>query len=184
MEQVIYTILIPLAVGLIIALLTDEINEGINRITRFLVLSGARHVSERCRARYTEECLADLNEIKGPFSKLWNAIGMHRAARSNLYFPGNAGEFTADKFAKSGGSASEPADSRAVAEYSAEMLSELRDLAQGAGHSFTAHLIGVAVKEARFQADSKSADDRAEFTKNSDLQLHFAFDSEERGGSK
>lgn len=46
----------------------------------------------------------------------------------------------------------EPADPRAVAEYSAEMLTELRDLASGAGHTFLAYLIQVAVEEAKIQA--------------------------------
>lgn len=46
----------------------------------------------------------------------------------------------------------EPADPKAVAEYSAEILSELRDLATGAGHTFLAYLIQVAVEEAKIQA--------------------------------
>jgi hypothetical protein len=49
-------------------------------------------------------------------------------------------------------SSSEPADPKAVAEYSAEMLTELRDLASGAGHTFLAYLIQVAVEEAKIQA--------------------------------
>jgi len=49
-------------------------------------------------------------------------------------------------------SSPEPADPRAVAEYSAEMLTELRDLASGAGHTFLAYLIQVAVEEAKIQA--------------------------------
>jgi hypothetical protein len=46
----------------------------------------------------------------------------------------------------------EPADPKAVAEYSAEILTELRDLASGAGHTFLAYLIQVAVEEAKIQA--------------------------------
>ena len=49
-------------------------------------------------------------------------------------------------------SSSEPMDPRAVAEYSAEILTELRDLASGAGHTFLAYLIQVAVEEAKIQA--------------------------------
>ena len=49
-------------------------------------------------------------------------------------------------------SSPEPADPKAVAEYSAEILSELRDLASGAGHTFLAYLIQVAVEEAKIQA--------------------------------
>jgi hypothetical protein len=49
-------------------------------------------------------------------------------------------------------SSSEPADPKAVAEYSADILSELRDLASGAGHTFLAYLIQVAVEEAKIQA--------------------------------
>ena len=41
---------------------------------------------------------------------------------------------------------------KAVAEYSAEILSELRDLANGAGLTFLAYLIQVAVEEAKIQA--------------------------------
>ena len=51
-------------------------------------------------------------------------------------------------------SSPEPADPKAVAEYSAEILSELRDLASGAGHTFLAYLIQVAVKKAKIQASS------------------------------
>jgi hypothetical protein len=46
----------------------------------------------------------------------------------------------------------EPADPKAIAEYSAEILTELRDLANGAGHTFLAYLIQVAVEEAKIQA--------------------------------
>lgn len=44
------------------------------------------------------------------------------------------------------------ADPKAIAEYSAEILTELRDLASGAGHTFLAYLIQVAVEEAKIQA--------------------------------
>jgi hypothetical protein len=50
---------------------------------------------------------------------------------------------------------SEPADPKAVAEYSAEILTELRDLASGAGHTFLAYLIQVAVEEAKIQASDE-----------------------------
>ena len=43
-------------------------------------------------------------------------------------------------------------DPKAVAEYSVEILSELRDLASGAGYTFLAYLIQVAVEEAKIQA--------------------------------
>ena len=46
----------------------------------------------------------------------------------------------------------EPADPKAVAEYSAEILGELRDMATRAGHTFLAYLIQVAVEEAKIQA--------------------------------
>lgn len=45
-----------------------------------------------------------------------------------------------------------PADAKAVAEYSAEILTELRDMASGAGLTFLAYLIQVAVEEAKIQA--------------------------------
>lgn len=43
-------------------------------------------------------------------------------------------------------------DPRAVAEYTAEILTQLRDLASGAGHTFLAYLMQVAVEEAKIQA--------------------------------
>lgn len=46
----------------------------------------------------------------------------------------------------------EPIDPKAVAEYSAEILTQLRDLASAAGHTFLAYLIQVAVEEAKIQA--------------------------------
>jgi hypothetical protein len=46
----------------------------------------------------------------------------------------------------------EPADPKAIAEYSAEILTELRDLASSAGHTFLAYLIQVAVEEDKIQA--------------------------------
>jgi len=49
-------------------------------------------------------------------------------------------------------SSPEPIDPKAVAEYSAEILTQLRDLASGAGHTFLAYLIQVAVEEAKIQA--------------------------------
>ena len=52
-------------------------------------------------------------------------------------------------------SSSEPADPKAVAEYSAEILTELRDLASGAGYTFLAYLIQVAVEEAKIQASGE-----------------------------
>lgn len=45
------------------------------------------------------------------------------------------------------------ASAKDVADYSANMLSELRDLASGAGLTFLAYLIQVAVEEAKIQAD-------------------------------
>lgn len=45
-----------------------------------------------------------------------------------------------------------PANAKAVAEYSAEILTELRDMASGAGLTFLAYLIQVAVEEAKIQA--------------------------------
>lgn len=45
------------------------------------------------------------------------------------------------------------ANAKDVAEYSANMLSGLRDLASGAGLTFLAYLIQVAVEEAKIQAD-------------------------------
>jgi hypothetical protein len=39
-----------------------------------------------------------------------------------------------------------------IAEYSAEILAELRDLANASGHKFLAYLIQVAVEEAKIQA--------------------------------
>jgi hypothetical protein len=49
-------------------------------------------------------------------------------------------------------SSPEPIDPKAVAEYSAEILTQLRDLASGAGYTFLAYLIQVAVEEAKIQA--------------------------------
>jgi hypothetical protein len=46
----------------------------------------------------------------------------------------------------------EEIDPRAVAEYTAEILTQLRDLASGAGHTFLAYLMQVAVEEAKIQA--------------------------------
>lgn len=45
------------------------------------------------------------------------------------------------------------ANPKDIAEYSADMLSELRDLASGSGFTFLAYLIQVAVEEAKIQAD-------------------------------
>jgi hypothetical protein len=45
-----------------------------------------------------------------------------------------------------------PIDPRAVAEYSADILAELRELASAAGLTFLAYLIQVAVEEAKIQA--------------------------------
>ncbi len=45
-----------------------------------------------------------------------------------------------------------PTGAKAVAEYSAEILTELRDLANGAGLTFLAYLIQVAVEESKIQA--------------------------------
>ncbi|WP_088347986.1 MULTISPECIES: hypothetical protein [Rhodomicrobium] len=45
-----------------------------------------------------------------------------------------------------------PVGAKAVAEYSAEILTELRDLASGAGLTFLAYLIQVAVEESKIQA--------------------------------
>jgi hypothetical protein len=52
-------------------------------------------------------------------------------------------------------STEEPADPKAIAEYSAEILTELRDLASGAGYTFLAYLIQVAVEEAKIQASGE-----------------------------
>lgn len=41
-----------------------------------------------------------------------------------------------------------------IAEYSAEILAELRELANASGHKFLAYLIQVAVEEAKIQASS------------------------------
>lgn len=46
-----------------------------------------------------------------------------------------------------------PEGAKAVAEYSAEILTELRDLANGAGLTFLAYLIQVAVEESKIQAN-------------------------------
>ncbi len=46
-----------------------------------------------------------------------------------------------------------PVGPKAVAEYSADMLNQLRDLAHGAGLTFLAYLIQVAVEEAKIQAE-------------------------------
>ncbi len=45
-----------------------------------------------------------------------------------------------------------PIGAKAVAEYSAEILTELRELATGAGLTFLAYLIQVAIEEAKIQA--------------------------------
>ncbi|NJM35659.1 MAG: hypothetical protein HC850_14255 [Rhodomicrobium sp.] len=51
------------------------------------------------------------------------------------------------------GSAEEgPIDPKDVAEYSAEILTELREMASAAGLTFLAYLIQVAVEEAKIQA--------------------------------
>jgi hypothetical protein len=49
-------------------------------------------------------------------------------------------------------SSPEPTDPKAVAEYSADLLTQLRDLESGAGYTFLAYLIQVAVEEAKIQA--------------------------------
>ncbi len=46
-----------------------------------------------------------------------------------------------------------PASPKDVAEYSAEILTELRGLAANAGLTFLAYLIQVAVEEAKIQAE-------------------------------
>lgn len=51
-----------------------------------------------------------------------------------------------------------PVDAKAVAEYSAQILSELRHLASGAKLTFLAYLIQVAVEEAKIQADNQNED--------------------------
>jgi hypothetical protein len=51
-----------------------------------------------------------------------------------------------------------PAGAKAVAEYSAELLTELRDLATAAGLTFLAYLIQVALEEAKIQADKAEED--------------------------
>lgn len=45
-----------------------------------------------------------------------------------------------------------------VAEYSTDLLTELRDLATAAGHTFLAYLIQVALEEAKIQADGHDRD--------------------------
>lgn len=149
MEQVIYSFLIPLAVGIVIALFTEELYGVVKKLTRFIVLQGANHVSETRRPRYIEECLAELDHIPGPFSKFWNALGMYKAARSGLCFPEDA---LASAKQETHNSAADP---EAVALYSAEILSELRDLASGAGHTYAAYLIQVAVEEMKMNASPK-----------------------------
>lgn len=51
-----------------------------------------------------------------------------------------------------------PADPKAVAEYLADILSELGDLAKGAEFTFLAYLIQVAVEEAKIQAQEAKKD--------------------------
>jgi hypothetical protein len=51
------------------------------------------------------------------------------------------------------GSSGEPISAKDVAEYSEQILKEIRNLASAAGLTFLAYLIQVAVEEARIQAD-------------------------------
>ncbi len=51
-----------------------------------------------------------------------------------------------------------PANAKAVAEYSADILNELRDLAARAGLTFLAYLIQVAAEEAKIQTQERQAD--------------------------
>lgn len=51
-------------------------------------------------------------------------------------------------------SSSDPADPRDVAEYSASILANVRDLAAASGLTFLAYLVQVAVEEAKIQAAS------------------------------
>jgi hypothetical protein len=50
------------------------------------------------------------------------------------------------------GGSSGPVDPKQVAEYCEEILTGLRDMAHGSGHTFLAYLIQVAVEEAKIQA--------------------------------
>ncbi len=56
------------------------------------------------------------------------------------------------KQAPNGDASDAPVGAKAVAEYSADILTELRDLATGAGLTFLAYLIQVAFEEAKIQA--------------------------------
>lgn len=51
-----------------------------------------------------------------------------------------------------------PIGPKDVAEYSEQILKELRNLASGAGLTFLAYLIQVAIEEARIQADEHKED--------------------------
>lgn len=51
-------------------------------------------------------------------------------------------------------SSSDPVDPRDVAEYSASILANVRDLAAASGLTFLAYLVQVAVEEAKIQAAS------------------------------
>lgn len=51
-------------------------------------------------------------------------------------------------------SSNDPSDPRDVAEYSASILANVRDLAAASGLTFLAYLVQVAVEEAKIQASS------------------------------
>jgi hypothetical protein len=51
-------------------------------------------------------------------------------------------------------SSNDPTDPKDVAEYSASILANVRDLAAASGLTFLAYLVQVAVEEAKIQANS------------------------------
>jgi hypothetical protein len=56
------------------ALIGDEILGISYRLSRIIILQAAKNVPNASRERFIEETLAELADIRGPLSRMWNAI--------------------------------------------------------------------------------------------------------------
>ncbi len=66
--------------------------------------------------------------------------------------------FQKDQKLSEGNPSDVPIDPKAVAEYSADLLTQLRDLATASGLTFLAYLVQVAVEEAKIQVEEHKKD--------------------------
>lgn len=78
--------------GVVVAALVGEEILGLSyQLSRVIILQAAKNVPDASRERFIEETLSELADIRGPLSRMWNAVDYFWVTRHLRSHNGNPG---------------------------------------------------------------------------------------------